>query len=265
MKVIGLEHDDFDNTNEHKNVKSCYISKDDKKKNHVFGHGIHSRWNSHLIYVNRYSKPYTTVLNLSIDGIIDKINELTKNNNYYSGIGYDNVILVWIFQIMENSLVFSVLVIKVDVLNNSHYLAQGTSTIPQIKYTTSSMSQIKYTTSSMSQIKYTTSSMLDKLINLSLKYIMKDLPANTTNRFINNGKHSRVSSYGACADSETCCSEYGYCGNTGAYCVKGCQPQCGICSAAASTKRKTITTTTKRKIPISTAFLKINSKLCCSQ
>jgi len=28
---------------------------------------------------------------------------------------------------MENSLVFSVLVIKVDVLNNSHYLAQGTS------------------------------------------------------------------------------------------------------------------------------------------
>jgi len=54
------------------------------------------------------------------------------------------------------------------------------------------MSQIKYTTSSMSQIKYTTSSMLDKLINLSLKYIMKDLPANTTNRFINNGKHSCI-------------------------------------------------------------------------
>ena len=49
-------------------------------------------------------------------------------------------------------------------------------------------------------------------------------------------QYRRVSSYGACADSETCCSEYGYCGNTGAYCVKGCQPQCGICSAAASTK-----------------------------
>ncbi|KAL6597702.1 coth protein-domain-containing protein [Neocallimastix sp. 'constans'] len=46
---------------------------------------------------------------------------------------------------------------------------------------------------------------------------------------------------GACANNE-CCSQYGYCGTTDAYCGNGCQSEFGRCN---STGNKTITTTKK--------------------
>jgi len=399
---LWTQHDDFANTNERtvtcdatiydntvfdlkdKNVKSCYVAKDENK-NLVFGErsrhgtamasiaagtlvGTAKKANIHVIaqvysteelllgldYVKRHSKPYKTVLNLSIGGIVvysqalqDKINELTKNNiilvasagnfdgevctareeknskgekilkkNVFSG--YDNIISVgstWDGYNMDLGNPYKYAdfsnygkcisifgpgnVVAADALNNGHYLAQGTSA------STALVSGIIATLMSDDpQTKYTTSSMLNKLINLSLKNVIKDLPANTPNRFINNGKNSvyysgpttvisKVQyrcgpSYGACAESGTCCSEYGYCGDTDAYCGKGCQPYYGICSAASSTKqkktttttkkkttttKKKTTTTTKRKIPTSTVSYRCgpdygacaNSKLCCSQ
>jgi len=53
----------------------------------------------------------------------------------------------------------------------------------------------------------------------------------STTRATSTVKDRCGASYGgACANASLCCSKYGYCGNTEAYCGKGCQSEFGVCS-----------------------------------
>jgi len=139
------------------------------------------------------------------------------------------------------------ILVAANASDNGYYLVEGTSA------STALVSGIIATLlSDDPQIKYSTSSMLNKLINLSLKNIIKNLPANTPNRFINNGKHSVYYSGPSTKQKKTTIKK-------------------------TTTKKKTTankkTTTTKRKIPTSTVSYRCgpefgacaNSKLCCSQ
>jgi len=52
--------------------------------------------------------------------------------------------------------------------------------------------------------------------------------------------------FGTCYDGK-CCSKYGYCGTSDAYCGNGCQSEFGACKKTSTTKTSTKKTTTKTK------------------
>jgi hypothetical protein len=84
--------------------------------------------------------------------------------------------------------------------------------------------------------------------------------------------------FGACADPNECCSEYGYCDVSPEHCGAGCQPDYGVCDAnvapiKTTTTVKKVTTTVKKNVPTSTVDGRCGPKFgacadpneCCSQ
>eukprot|EP00833_Pecoramyces_ruminatium_P004969 jgi/Orpsp1_1/1179001/evm.model.c7180000067530.1 len=80
--------------------------------------------------------------------------------------------------------------------------------------------------------------------------------------------------YGRCPSGK-CCSKYGYCGTSSAYCGKGCQSEFGQCNGSSTitvTKTSTKTTSTKTSYPTSTNDrcgakfgTRCRSGYCCSK
>ncbi|OUM63651.1 carbohydrate-binding module family 18 protein, partial [Piromyces sp. E2] len=86
-------------------------------------------------------------------------------------------------------------------------------------------------------------------------------------------------SYGRCAHTNECCSQYGWCGTSTDHCGMGCQSEFGQCSGATAIKKTNTvaavkkTTTKSTSIPISTVEYRCgpsfgrcaNKNECCSQ
>ncbi|KAG4091202.1 hypothetical protein H8356DRAFT_1408109 [Neocallimastix lanati (nom. inval.)] len=89
------------------------------------------------------------------------------------------------------------------------------------------------------------------------------VPTTSSQKISTNGKCGKENGNTKCPNNE-CCSQYGYCGTTKAYCDTGCQSAFGRCNASNATNATKPTTTVAAVVP-TTSSQKISTDGKCGK